>query len=47
MTYSTMIRSDYDTTSRLVFVRFLEKIEDTKKSFRSMDLSSLDRPLIK
>ena len=25
----------YDTSSRLVFVRFLEEIEDTKKPFRN------------
>ena len=25
----------YDTSGRLVFVRFLEKIEDTKKSFQN------------
>ena len=25
----------YDTSSRLAFVRFLEEIQDTKKSFRN------------
>ena len=25
----------YDTSSRLVFIRFLEEIEDTKKPFRN------------
>ena len=25
----------YDTSSRLVFVRFLEEIDDTKKTFRN------------